>query len=610
MRVDPDDLVYRNGQSRSCRGPRRPGGVRLWGRTRCRRRRPVSSLVEGVGASPGRALGPICRLDWEIAVVAHRTIRPEDVESEVERFDAARAEAVTRLSSIGDDTELHLGPFEGKVFEAQAYMIEDPDLVEGTRAYITENFLAAERAFELQMLEHRVRMLDSGHAMVLDRLADLMDVRLRVLSNLLGVLEPQLPVADDEPVILVARDLPPSLAVRLDREQVAGFVTAGGSRGGHAVVIARSLGIPAVVGVGLEIDRLTHGERLLMDGRTGKLLLDPSTEEIEAYRTVSARVTERREAIEAVALGPTATTDGVLLEIQANVDRPDEIARARRLGAEGVGLLRTEFLVIGHREIPTEEEQLEAYRSALEAFPDRDVTLRTFDIGGDKFPLFLSMPTEENPYLGWRAIRVCLDLPELFGNQLRAAVRASRYGSMRILLPFITSIDEVKQTRILLNDVYASLGTEAPETRMPMGIMIETPAALEQIDQLAPLVDFLSRGTNDLTQYALAADRGNARLAGLFDAAHPALVQMYRRLVEAAERNDLEVSVCGELAGEPVGMALLVGLGYTKFSVSVSALAEQREVARAVSSADLAALVTSAWWPDAKSCRAEIGEYL
>ena len=570
----------------------------------------MSPIVEGVGASPGRALGMACRLDWEIAVVAHRTIGPEEVEAEVGRFNSARAAAVARLASLGEQAGLRLGPFEGKVFEAQAYMIEDPILVEGTRSYISENFLAAERAFELQMLELRVRMLDSGHAMVLDRLADLQDVRMRVLSSLLGVEEPQLPTGAGEPAILVARDLPPSLAATLDTERVAGFVTAGGSRGGHAVIIARSLGIPAIVGVGAQVDSLAHGVQLLMDGRTGQLILDPSRAEIEAFRRESIQVSERRVASEATVAGPTSTRDGVRLEIQANVDRPDEVARARRLGAEGVGLFRSEFLVIGHREIPTEEEQLQAYRSALEAMDGAEVTLRTFDIGGDKFPLFLSMPREDNPYLGWRAIRVCLDLPELFGNQLRAAVRAGKHGSMRILLPFITSVDEVVRTQELLDEIYDSLGAEAPDTRLPLGVMVETPAALEIIDRLAPLVDFLSLGTNDLTQYVLAADRGNARLAGLFDAAHPALLRIYRRLAESAVEHGLEVSVCGELGGEPVGMALLVGLGFTKFSVSVGALAEQREVARAISAADLAALMSSSDWPDAQACRVAVGEML
>ncbi len=570
----------------------------------------MSPIVEGLGASPGRALGMACRLDWEIAGVAHRTIGPEDVEAEVARFDSARAAAVARLASLGEQAGLRLGPFEGKVFEAQAYMIDDPVLVEGTRSYISENFLAAERAFELQMLEHRVRMLDSGHAMVLDRLADLQDVRMRVLSSLLGIEEPKLPTGTGAPAILVARDLPPSLAATLDTEQVAGFVTAGGTRGGHAVIIARSLGIPAIVGVGTQVEHLTHGVQLLIDGRTGRLVLDPSKDEIEAFRRESIQVSERQVASEADATGPTLTRDGVRLEIQANVDRPDEIARAHRLGAEGVGLFRSEFLVIGHREIPTEEEQLRAYRSALESMPGHEVTLRTFDIGGDKFPLFLSMPREDNPYLGWRAIRVCLDLPDLFRNQLRAAVRAAKHGSMRILLPFITSVDEVVRTRELLDEIYDSLGAEAPDTRLPLGVMIETPAALELIDRLAPLVDFLSLGTNDLTQYVLAADRGNARLASMFDAAHPALTRMYRRLAESTAQHGLEVSVCGELGGEPVGMALLVGLGFTKFSVSVGALAEQREVARAMSAADLVALVSSSDWPDAQACRAAIAKEL
>jgi phosphotransferase system enzyme I (PtsI) len=564
----------------------------------------------GVGASPGRALGRVCRLDWDIAVVPHRTIGQEEVEDELQRFDSARSEAVARLADLGSEATQRLGQFEGKVFEAQAYMIQDPVLVEGTRSYISDNFLAAERAFELQMLELRVRMLDSGRAMVLDRLADLQDVRLRVLSALMGIEEPRLPDILDEPVILVARDLPPSLAARLDSEQIAGFVTAGGSRGGHAVIIARSLGIPAVVGLGTELDLLTQDTPLLIDGRTGRLELDPSSAELRTYREAAVRISERREVLEQAPGGPTETTDGVAIEIGANVDRPDEVRRARRLGADSIGLFRTEFLVIGQREIPTEEDQLIAYRSALESFPGRDVTLRTFDIGGDKFPLFLTMPLEDNPYLGWRAIRVCLDLPDLFRNQLRAAVRASQFGSIKILLPFITSAEEVQRTRDLLDEVYESLGSEAPESRLPLGVMVETPAALEQIDQLAPLVDFLSLGTNDLTQYVLAADRGNARLAGIFDAAHPALLRMYRRLAESAEEHGLSVNVCGELAGEPIGMAMLIGMGYTKFSVSVASLAEQREVARAVSAGDLAGLLSSAPWPDAAAGRVEIGAYL
>jgi phosphotransferase system enzyme I (PtsI) len=330
----------------------------------------------------------------------------------------------------------------------------------------------------------------------------------------------------------------------------------------------------------------------------------------ETFRASRVRIEERRVELEEGAGSPTITTDGVELSLQANVDRPDEVVLAQRLGADGVGLFRSEFLVIGHREIPSEEEQYEAYRAALEAFPDRGVTLRTFDIGGDKFPLFLDMPREENPYLGWRAIRVCLDLPDLFLNQLRGAVRAAPHGKLRLLLPFITSIEEITRTKALLADVYASLGPDGPENPVPLGIMIETPAALELIDRIAPLVDFVSLGTNDLTQYVLAADRGNAKLAGLFDALHPALVAMYRRLVAACLERELELGVCGELAGEPAGLALLIGLGFRSFSMSLAALGEQRELARNVSAAGLAEFVGDRAWDDAASCRAALTQYL
>lgn len=567
--------------------------------------------VEGIGAAPGRALGRVHRLEFDVPAVPHRTIASEEVEAEIERFEAARDAARARLEDLARDTGNRLGPFEGKMFEAQVWMIDDPVIVEGTLAYIRENFLAAERAFELQMLEHRVRMLDSGQSMVLDRLADLQDVRLRVLSSLLDLSEPELPGDTEEPLILVARDLPPSMAARLDTSRVVGFVTERGSRGGHSVVIARSLGIPAVVGVSGVMEALEQGTRILMDGRTGQLVLDPSEPDVQRYERGRERVAARRRELgEVPGERPTRTLDGIEVSLQANVDRPDEVTRARLLGADGVGLFRSEFLVIGHRDIPSEAEQYEAYRSALEAFPDHEVTLRTFDIGGDKFPMFLPIPREENPYLGWRAIRVCLDLPELFLNQLRAAVRASRHGNLRVLLPFIISVDEVERTRELLERVYDELGDEAPARPLPLGIMVETPAAVELLDRIAPLVDFVSLGTNDLTQYVLAADRGNAKLAGLFDAMHPALVRKYRRVVRTSRAHGLDLSVCGELAGEPMGLALLLGLGFTRFSMSLATLAEQREVARNVSVDDLAELVGDADWKDGSEARAALSEYL
>jgi phosphotransferase system enzyme I (PtsI) len=569
------------------------------------------STVEGIGASPGRALGTVHRLDIDVPVVDHRSIAPREVEAEVRRFEEACTAARERLEALAAETGDRFGLYEGRMFEAQVLMIDDPVIVEGTLAYIRENFLAAERAFDLQMLEQRVRRLDSGQSMAIDQLSDLHDVRLSVLSALLDLPETELPTDGDEPLIVVARELPPSMAARLDAARVVGFVTERGSRTGHSVLIARSLGIPAVVGVGSSLDDLSHGALALIDGRTGKVVLDPSEQEIESYRQGQERVAERRKTLsEAAHDRPTRTVDGVDVVIQANVDRPDEAVLAKTLGAAGVGLFRSEFLVIGHREIPTEAEQYEAYLTALEAFPDHEVVLRTFDIGGDKFPIFLEMPHEENPYLGWRAIRVCLDLPELFLNQLRAAVRAAVHGDLKILLPFVTSVDEIERTRTLIDRVYAELGDDAPAHRVPLGIMVETPAAVELLDRIAPRVDFVSLGTNDLTQYVLAADRGNAKLAGLFEPLHPALLVQYRRIVRTCGAHDLPVGVCGELAGEPAGLAVLLGLGFTQFSISLSTLAEQRDVVRSVSVAELTELVDTADWEDGAACRSEVTDYL
>ena len=552
----------------------------------------MSRIVEGMGASAGRALGPVRWIDWDIPLVPHRTISPGEVEKEVERFGQARIRAVEHVSHLQAETTRRIGPFEGKVFESQAMMIEDPDLIRGTLSYIRDNFLCAERAFDWQVLEMRIRMQESAHAMLVDRLADLHDVRLRVLSHLLGRGDPSdLVTEGEEPAVLVGNELPPSIAARLDPERVLGVVLSGGSRGAHGVILARALGIPVVVAVGGALESIGDSDRLLVDGRTGEIRINPSPQEVEGFHRAVAQATHRREALQKVAGKPTKTMDGVHTVVQANLDLPHEAEDALRLGAEGVGLFRSEFLAIGRREIPTEEDQLAAYKTVLEAFPGREVTLRTFDIGGDKFPLFLQLPPEDNPYLGWRAIRICLDMPELFRNQLRAAVRASESGNLRLLIPFVSTVEEMRRSRDMLSEVYSSLGLTESGVRIPLGVMVETPAAVETLDLLAPYVDFVSLGTNDLTQYVLAADRGNAKVGKLYDPLHPALVRMYRRVVKESSRYGLDLSVCGELSGDPLGVAALLGLGYRKFSVSVRGLPEIRELIRNVSAKELGRLM-------------------
>jgi len=552
----------------------------------------MSRILEGMGASTGRAFGPVRWIDWDIPLVPHRTIRPEEVDEEVGRFGRARSRALELVEHLQAETTDRIGSFEGKVFESQAMMIEDPDLIEGTLSYVRNNFLSAERAFDWQILEMRLRMEESAHAMLVDRLADLHDVRVRVLAYLLGHEDPLAVVTEaEEPAILVANELPPSIAARLDPDRILGVVLSAGSRGAHGVILARALGIPVVVAVGAQLTSVTESDHLLVDGRTGEIRVNPSQQEIEGFRRAAAQASHRREALQRLAGRPTKTKDGVSTIVQANLELPHEADEAARLGADGVGLFRTEFLVIGRREIPAEEDQVEAYREVVGAFPDREVTLRTFDIGGDKFPLFLNLPPEDNPYLGWRAIRICLDMPELFRNQLRAAVRASTGGNLRILIPFVSTVEEMQRARDMLGEAYSALGMADADHRVPLGVMVETPAAVEVLDLLAPYVDFVSLGTNDLTQYVLAADRGNANLGKLYDPLHPALVRMYRRVVRESARHDLDLSVCGELSGDPIGVAALVGLGYRKFSVSVRALPEIRELLRNVSAKELSRLM-------------------
>ncbi len=545
---------------------------------------PGGRVLMGIGAAPGRAIGRVRRVEWDIPPVVHCTISPSAVEAEVARLYEARDWARRRIGRLHDEIADRLGEVEAKIFEAQILMLEDPDVIEGAISYIRENYLSAERAFDWRITEIRTQILEAAHLIIVDRLADLRDIRFRVLSRLQGAGDDPMALPDD-PAVLVFQDLTPSLAVRLDPERVLGLITGTGTRSAHSAVLARSMRIPAVVGVGAPLSELPDAATVLLDGGTGKIVIEPSDAEVDSHRRMMDRLTEWTERVSELSRGPLETADGVRVHLRANLDQPDDVAAALRVGAEGVGLFRSEFLVIGRRVIPSEREQYSAYRRVTEAFPDDPVTLRTFDIGGDKFPLFLEMPPEENPYLGWRAIRVCLDLPDLFRNQLRAAVRAGQGCHMRILLPFIISVDEVLRTRELLSEVVDSL--DGPVDPVSVGIMLETPAAAGTLDLLAPHVDFISLGSNDLTQYALAVDRGNARLAGLADPMHPALVRLYASIRDQAAEAGLDTTVCGDLATDPIGISLLLGLGYRDFSLPPSAVPEIRELVRAVSVAEL-----------------------
>jgi phosphotransferase system enzyme I (PtsI) len=372
--------------------------------------------------------------------------------------------------------------------------------------------------------------------------------------------------------------------VQLDRRAIAGIATDAGTRTSHVAILARSLGLPAVVGLRNATARLRGSERVVLDGSDGVLVVNPSDAEVEAYRRRALREAEDEAELQLLAGAEAITLDGVQITLRANVDLPDEAAAAARSGANGVGLMRTEFLVVGRATMPDEDEQYRAYASVVDAFPGQAVIIRTFDIGGDKLPVG-GYPPEANPFLGWRAIRMCLDESELFKTQLRALLRAAVHGDVRIMLPLIVTYDEVFRTKQLIAEAAAELDARGVDYRVavPLGVMVETPAAAVAVDTFAGDVDFLSIGTNDLVQYTLAVDRGNANLAARFTALHPAVLRLIKRTQEVGGEHGLDVCVCGEMASQPLMAFALIGLGLRTLSVSPRAVPLVKRLVRGIS---------------------------
>ena len=541
----------------------------------------MSIVLDGSPASGGIASGRIFLLHWGVPVVPHRSVEEAEVEAEVERFHSARAWARERLTELKERTEERLGPVEARIFDPQLLMLDDVEVVEGTIRYIRENRLSAERAFEWRMLELQALWNRTSHPMVLDRLNDLEDLMVRVLHRLLRYHDPT-DLQSEQGVIVAARNLTPSLIVHLDPARVAGVATDFGTRTAHWAILARSLELPTVVGLGSVSTVAQEGQDAILDGGIGRIILDPSPAERAASVERQTRLELLEEEIATIAGLEPVTLDGQFVTLRANLDLPEEAEHARSRGAEGVGLYRTEFLVVGRNTMPGEEEQYEAYRHVAETFPTAGVYIRTFDLGGDKFPVFLHMPPEENPFLGWRAIRVCLDRPELFRVQLRALLRATAHGDVRIMLPLVNDVDEVVRVRELLEVEEDRLQREGIpfNSGYKLGVMIETPAAALDAAELARHADFFSIGTNDLIQYTLAVDRTNTRLSGLYNPFHPAVVRQLHQVSRVAHAAGIDLSVCGEMAASPLGAFLLLGLDITSLSMAWTSLPEIKKVVR------------------------------
>jgi phosphotransferase system enzyme I (PtsI) len=552
--------------------------------------------LKGIGVSPGIAVGPVVVVRWALPEVPNRVVGRTQVEKEVRRLRAAIKDVKRQLGELRERAVDRAGVDEARIFDAQILMLEDREFIGGVAELIRENHLTAEKAFEFKTLEVRDLWTGAGSPLLKERLADVTGVAIRVIQHLMHRGSEHLWEGIAQPSIVVAKELSPGLTVQLDREHVIGLISEEGTRTSHAAILAHSIGIPAIFGLRDAVERIKPGTTVILDGTRGTVLLDPTPDELREADRSEARRTELTARLEEAVAQPSVTLDGTRIALRGNVDLPDEIAAAQAHGAEGVGLLRTEFLLTGHATLPSENEQAAYFQRVAAAFPGHPVVVRTYDLGGDKFPAPFRTPPEANPALGWRAIRVCLDEPAIFRTQIRAVLRAAARAPIHLMIPLVTRLDEVERTRALVAEEAAALreaGVEAA-TSLPVGVMVETPAAAVMADRLAEISDFLSVGTNDLTQYTLVVDRGNARLADRFTPHDPSVLRLLKLVAEAARAAGKPASVCGEMASEPLSAFLLLGLGYETLSVAPPALPLIKWLIRQVTTAQARAAADAA----------------
>jgi phosphocarrier protein FPr len=558
--------------------------------------------LRGFAVSPGVAVGPVRRLHAATVTVPDREAGP--VAGELAALEGAVEAARTDIAAQRTAVAARAGEDEAAIFDAHLLLLQDAEILEPSRAAV-HGGATAEGAWAgtIERLARTWDDLDDDYLRA--RAADLRSVGDQVLAHLVGA--PLGPPRTEGPGVLVAADLSPAETAGLDPEIVTGIATAAGGPTSHTAVLARSLGIPAVVGAGPRLLEVAEGTLLAVDGGTGDVVVDPGPELLSALRGTEQRRRKDLEAARREAAGPAVTLDGVLVEVAANVGLPVEIAAALENGADGVGLFRTEFLFMGRARMPDEDEQTAAYEAAGEALAGRPLLLRTLDVGADKPLPYLAQAREDNPFLGVRGIRLGLAMPEVLGTQLRAILRAAVHHPIRLMFPMVASVRELREAREALDKAgadVAAAGHPPPREDLEVGVMIEVPAAALIAGALAPLADFFSIGTNDLTQYALAADRGNARVADLADAMHPAVLRLIATTCEAAGAEGRWVGVCGEMAGDPAATPLLLGLGVRELSMSAPAIALVKRAVRSTSAVEAGALASAALGlPDAAAVR-------
>ncbi|UMT76587.1 phosphoenolpyruvate--protein phosphotransferase [Staphylococcus roterodami] len=554
----------------------------------------MSKLIKGIAASDGVAIAKAYLL-VEPDLTFDKNEKVTDVEGEVAKFNSAIEASKVELTKIRNNAEVQLGADKAAIFDAHLLVLDDPELIQPIQDKIKNENANAATALTDVTTQFVTIFESMDNEYMKERAADIRDVSKRVLSNILGVELPN-PSMIDESVVIVGNDLTPSDTAQLNKEFVQGFATNIGGRTSHSAIMSRSLEIPAIVGTKSITQEVKQGDMIIVDGLNGDVIINPTEDELIAYQDKRERYFTDKKELQKLRDADTVTVDGVHAELAANIGTPNDLPGVIENGAQGIGLYRTEFLYMGRDQMPTEEEQFEAYKEVLEAMDGKRVVVRTLDIGGDKELSYLNLPEEMNPFLGYRAIRLCLAQQDIFRPQLRALLRASVYGKLNIMFPMVATINEFREAKAILLEEKENLKNEGHDVSddIELGIMVEIPATAALADVFAKEVDFFSIGTNDLIQYTLAADRMSERVSYLYQPYNPSILRLVKQVIEASHKEGKWTGMCGEMAGDETAIPLLLGLGLDEFSMSATSILKARRQINGLSKNEMTELANRA----------------
>ncbi|MGX0020401.1 phosphoenolpyruvate-protein phosphotransferase (PTS system enzyme I) [Staphylococcus hominis] len=553
----------------------------------------MSKLIKGIAASDGVAIAKAYLLVEPDLSFTNENIT--DTDAEIKKFRNALEASKIELTKIRNNAEKSLGADKAAIFDAHLLVLDDPELIQPIEDKIENEKVNAPEALNEVTTQFITIFESMDNEYMRERAADIRDVSKRVLAHLLGVDLPN-PSMIDESVVIIGNDLTPSDTAQLNKEFVQGFVTNIGGRTSHSAIMSRSLEIAAVVGTKSITHEVKQGDMVIVDGITGDVIIDPTEDELIAYQNKRERFFEDKKELQKLRDAETVTVDGEHAELAANIGTPDDLYGVMENGAEGIGLYRTEFLYMGRDQMPTEDEQFEAYKKVLETMKDKRVVVRTLDIGGDKELPYLNLPKEMNPFLGYRAIRLCLDQQDIFRTQLRALLRASAYGKLNIMFPMVATVKEFRDAKAILLEEKDKLTSEGQEVAddIEVGIMVEIPSTAALADIFAKEVDFFSIGTNDLIQYTMAADRMSERVSYLYQPYNPAILRLVKQVIEASHKEGKWTGMCGEMAGDETAIPLLLGLGLDEFSMSATSILKARRQINGLSKNEMTELANRA----------------